>query len=320
MNIHNFYILIFNYKIKFKIFINLFFIIIVILLITSLFSKLFINNISANNIIKDYQIEKISSNKFKNVNTIFVGDSSGGNAINSSFFNELSGLKSENLCLTGSWGIVGSLGIIKKAYIENPNIKNIIIIQTLNIWNRSYPKESIFKLFQITDWFEYITLSEILKYYLNFKEIFWNLKKIFSTDQNKNNHKIDLTHDYLLQNEKKYSNGMKEISKNYNMNKVKVSEDKKKELNMLENFCKENSLNCLFLNGPIHYDIIENSRDFIQYKINVIDNQFLYIKYFPNIISYKNNEMGDSADHIDVKIKNKSTLDYYELIKNDLIF
>ena len=146
------------------------------------------------------------------------------------------------------------------------------------------------------------------------------MKKIFYTDQNKNNHKIDLTHDYLLQNEKKYSNGMKEISKNYNMNKVKVSEDKKKELNMLENFCKENSLNCLFLNGPIHYDIIENSRDFIQYKINVIDNQFLYIKYFPNIISYKNNEMGDSADHIDVKIKNKSTLDYYELIKNDLIF
>jgi DNA polymerase-3 subunit alpha len=37
-----------------------------------LFLKLFINNISANNIIKDYQIEKISSNKFKNVNTIGV--------------------------------------------------------------------------------------------------------------------------------------------------------------------------------------------------------------------------------------------------------
>ena len=45
---------------------------------------------------------------------LFCGDSSLGNSIDKRFFNKISNLKSENLSLTGSYGIAGSLGIIKR--------------------------------------------------------------------------------------------------------------------------------------------------------------------------------------------------------------
>lgn len=294
-------------------------VIIVSVLLSSFILKLIISeDLSNNSVIKNYQIKKINSIEFKKIDTIFVGDSSGGNAINAKFFNELSGLNTKNLCLTGSWGIIGSLGIIKRAYEKNPNIKNIIIIQTLDIWDRGYPKESIFKLFPINDFLKHLSMSDIFRYYFNPKQIIRSLKFFFN--YNSNLLQIDSENDYLLQNKEKYSNAMKIVNNSSSLNKVILSEDKKKELKMLENFCQENSINCIFLNGPVHHQLIKNSTIFMKYKNNVIDSQFSYIKYLPNIISYKNNEMGDSLDHVDVKFKHQSTLDYYELIKSYLIY
>lgn len=316
MNFQNFYTLIF--KLKAKVFINLFLLTILTILIISLLLKIFVEKTSDNNLIKNYQIEKINSIEFKNINTIFVGDSSGGNAINAQYFDKLSGLSSANLSLTGSWGIIGSLGIIEKAYEKNPSLKNIVIIQTLSIWDRKFPTESIFKLFKMEDFLKYLNIREIFAYYFNPKEIRWNLISLFNTKYN--SEKIDLQFDYLLQNKNKYSNGKKEITKDLSLNHLILSESKKNELKELEKFCLDNSINCIFLNGPIHRDLLNNSTKFIEHKNNVIDKQFSYIKYFPNILSYENHEMGDSPDHIDTKIKNNSTLDYYDLIKKHLIY
>lgn len=319
MNFQNFYTLIFNRKTKTKRFVILYLFIIFSILCLSFILNRLDFDITDNDNVKNYQLGKINSKKFETIDTIIVGDSSGGNSLNSNYFNNLTGLKSENLCLTGSWGIVGSLGIAKKAYEKNKNIKNIIIIQTLDIWNRSFSKESILELFPYSEIIKELDHNSILGYFFNPKEIWWHLKfigKSLSSDEKSK--QIDFPNDYLLQKENKYSNGKSIIKDGKNFNYVFLSKAKLKELNMLEEFCKKNSLNCIFLNGPIHNDIIKNSSKFINYVNRDIKNQFSYIKYYPKIFAYENYKMGDSPDHMDVKYKNESTLNYYNLIKNSL--
>lgn len=319
MNFQNFYTLIFNPKITTKNYVIFYIFIIIALLFLSFVLNRLNFDITDNDVVKNYQLSKINSKKFETVDTIIVGDSSSGNSMNSAYFDKLSGLKSENLSLTGSWGIVGSLGIAQKAYEKNKKIKNIIIIQTLDIWNRSFSKESILELFSFSQIFKNLNKNSIIGYYFNPKEIWWHLKfikkELFDSGLSK---QIDLNNDYLLQKKDKYSNGKSIIKEGTTLDNIKISDAKLHELNMLENFCKKNSLNCIFLNGPIHNDIIKNSSKFITYLNSDIKNQFSYMKYYPEVFSYKNYKMGDSHDHMDVKYKNEATLNYYNLIKRDL--
>lgn len=319
MNFQNFYTLIFNPKITTKNYVIFYIFIIIIVLFLSFSLNLLNFNITDNDIVKSFQLNKINSKDFKTINTIIIGDSSGGNSMNSTYFDKLSGLKTANLSLTGSWGIVGSLGIAQKAYEKNKNIKNIIIIQTLDIWNRSFSKESILELFSFSQIFKNLDKNSIIGYYFNPKEILWHLKFIkkdlfdggLSTQ-------VDLNNDYLLQKKDKYSNGKLIIREGRSFDNIRISDAKLRELNMLESFCKKNSLNCIFLNGPINYDIIKNSSNFLNYVNTDIKKEFSYIKYYPEVFSYKNYKMGDSHDHMDIKYKNEATLNYYNLIKRDL--
>ena len=35
---------------------------------------------------------------------------------------------------------------------------------------------------------------------------------------------------------------------------------------------------------------------------------------------YEQNKIGDSYDHVDIKYKNESTLDYFKLLQNELVY
>ena len=157
-------------------------------------------------------------------------------------------MTSENLCLTASFGIVGSLGIIKKAFKENSKIKNVIIIHAIDIWRRPFPKESILELFSIEDKFKYLYHSSIINYYLNLKEILWNLKYLLGISNPY--WELDIKNDYIKQNKSKYSNG-KKFKAGTNLNWIKLSDDKRRELKMLESYCSKNSINCIFL--TVHF-------------------------------------------------------------------
>ncbi|MBT5539932.1 MAG: hypothetical protein HOK29_13465 [Candidatus Marinimicrobia bacterium] len=317
MSFLNFCISIFSFKITPKYFVLNFLATLIFLFLVAFILKQLDFKITNNDIIKSYQIEKIKSKKFQEINTIFVGDSSGGNAINNVYFNKLSDLKSENLCLTGSWGLNGSLGIIKKAFEKNKNIKNIIIIQTLDIWEREYSKESILELFTLNEQFQLLDNISIISNLFNLKEIWWHLKYITTKDKLQ---KIDLENDYLLQREEKYSNNKLYIKDHENFNKIKISQSKNKELKMLEVYCKDNSLNCIFLNGPIHKNFLTRSIEFKKYINSKIEKQFSHIKYYNDLFIYEQNKIGDSYDHVDIKYKNESTLDYFKLLQNELVY
>ncbi len=321
MNFLNSCILIFKKRINNKIFVKSILLILVVIYLISFILNRMDLSMTDNDVIRNYQLEKIDSSNFSNINTIIIGDSSGGNAIDSKLFSELSGLNTKNICLTGSWGLVGSLGILKKSIEKNENIKNIIIIHTLDIWEREFPKESILELFTLSDILEnkYVDNNAIFGFLFNPKEIFWHAKIAKKTffDSEINN-LIDYENDYIKQGESKYSNGKKHIKQNYSFDNLRFSESKILELNYLQNYCLSKNLNCIFVHGPIHEQVSKNSTQYINY-LNTNLKKLIKIKYYLNVFSYPNSKMGDSHDHIDVEFKKESTRDYFNLIKKDLI-
>ena len=315
MDFQNSYILIFNKKINSKKFVKLFsFTIFIIIFLSFILNRLNLP-INSNNLILNYQLEKINSKEFKKIKTIIIGDSSAGNGIDAKYFSLLSGLNTSNLSLTGSWGIVGSTGILKNAIEKNSNIKNVIIMHTLDIWDRPFAKESVLRLFSIKEIKDILGIENYLAFLFNPKEIKWTFyylsDLIFSR---KKLDIVDLNYDYLMQDNKKYSNN-KRFYKNQDLNNITVSNDKLKELRLLEKECITNDLNCIFVNGPMHKDVIKNSNKLKEYIKNKLPEKFQNIKYYNDILYFENYKMGDSLDHIDPNFKKESTLKYYNLLK-----
>jgi hypothetical protein len=278
-------------------------------------------SITNNDVIRIYQLNKINSDDFNDIETIIVGDSSGGNAINKKTFTELSRTKTENLTLTGSWGLLGSNGIIKRVISKNKNIKNIVIIQTFDIWHRKKSNESIIELYSLKDVINETGLASLIGYYTNPKEIWWHIKffvKKYILNDFSSLEKIDLQHDYILQAEAKYSNNQQQI-KNERIGRIKLSADKRYELSSLEETCKKHSLNCILVNGPIHSEFVNNSKSIVDMNLSEVKDQIKFIKYYDKIFSYPSRKIGDSIDHMDVKFKDESTTDFYNLLKNDLL-
>lgn len=316
MNSLSSYISIFRIDVNKSLFVKLFLGTVIFIFCLSFFLNKINLGVSENEIIKSYQMSKINNKKFKGIENIIIGDSSAGNAISSRYFKKLTGERTANLALNGSWGIAGSLGMLKKAYEKNPNLKNVVIMQTLDIWRRAYPYEAIFKLYSFNEIINEVGLYKFIIYSFNPKVIWWNAKNIlknligFKTI-------IQISADYVMQDEEKFSNDKKELNTNLTLNGADISSDKLKEIEDLQNFCMEKKLNCTFTHGPIHENINKNSQAYIN-EVNKVLKEKLKINFVDNVFSYKNGMMGDSLDHIDFKYKEQVTQEYYNQLKKYL--
>lgn len=314
MNFLNSYILISNKKFV-QILVLLIFI---IFIISGLLNKLDIT-LTGNDLLKTYQLSKIKDDDFKNISTLILGDSSAGNAINANYFTELSNTNTLNLSLNGSWGLNGSFGILQQSLSKNKTIKNVIIIHTLDIWTREFSKKSIMELFPFFEAQNYLDLKFLLSNLFNPNEIIWHLKYFFKYlngfDLKRN---LDYENDYVLQSKKKYSNESRRINDDSFLDKFSISDDKLKELDLLQKICIKNKLNCIFLNGPIHEKVMTQSSEYLKHLKIRVQPQFK-IKYLNEIFTYPKKYIGDSSDHIDVKYKNEVTRDYYNYLKQYII-
>lgn len=310
MNFQNSYISIFNNRcIHPKIFVKRFFCLVLFFLILSVILKYLDINMNSNDLIKNYQLKKINSVKMNNVETIIVGDSSSGNAINAKLFSKLSKSNTISLSLTGSWGIIGSLGILKLAYEKNPKIKNVIIMQTLDIWNRPFVKNSIHEFFPLNERLKYLDIRSVINDEINVKELKWFYEYVLKKIKGKEFTTIDYSSDYLSQKKKKIFNSFGSLEK--------ISEGKVKEFKMLEEFCSSQNLNCIYVNGPMHQGVIDESNEFlVNYKNFTKDFK---IRYVNKIFYYVDEKIGDSEDHILPQYKNEVTKEYYKIIKKLLI-
>jgi hypothetical protein len=82
-----------------------------------------------------FQNEKIASLPDGSIDTVFIGDSSLGNAIDAKLFDRLLNTRSVNLALTGSFAFGGGLVLLNKI-AKNQPIKNVVLFYTIDAMAR----------------------------------------------------------------------------------------------------------------------------------------------------------------------------------------
>ncbi len=262
--------------------------------------------------------------------TVIVGDSSVGNSIDSVYFSNLSNQSTQNLALTGDFGLVGTFEMMTRALEKNPELKNIIIIQTLDIWRRPFSKEGIFefgdlKLLDVWDsYFSSNPYLEYLEYSTQVKNILelgrYVLEKTFFSRllfDPAHKASINIEHDYLRQGQKTYANGQLFIKEDAHLEN-NIDPSNREIFHLMDIWCGEKQINCLYLNGPIHETLFLNSSSLIQ-NINQSLADSKNIKIFPQVLFYENGKIGDTLEHVDVPFKKQSTQDYFELLKTSLV-
>jgi|CXWL01.1.fsa_nt_gi hypothetical protein len=260
-----------------------------------------------NDQIRIYQLEKLERDK--GINLLIVGDSAAGNAVDAEQFGVLTGTKALNVALTGSFGIEGSLGMVRQALRLGQPIRYVVIIQTLDIWHRPFSEEGVFDTSQ---GLEGCVIKEICdnpmsvtKYLLNPKEIFWFFRHLVSPLR-----PLEVENDYRRQHPDTFMNGKKVLSGDSALSPY-VDPGKKEAYRAFDLLCKELGLICVYMHGPLHADVGEASGEAL---LNV--NQVLLgshsIRVDPSVPLFEGSMMGDTTDHIAPPFKKVTTKVYAE--------
>lgn len=283
------------------------------------------NNISLitknTNAVLKYQNAKIYDPKNTDVETIIIGGSSAGNAINAKLFSELSGQKTLNLALVGSFGTEGNIMMAQKAVRQFPNLKNIIMIQSLDIWRRPFSYQGVYSamgsLHDIMLFPEDLQLvQKYFGYLFNTKIFFWWARdELLSLIGRKPEHitTIDADNDYLLQYADKYSNGGKTAEIDHRIENSFNNLDKQKAFKSLDRFCGSLKQHCFFMHGPSIETLTANSSEEIE-RINNFISGATSIRIMTQIFSYPPSMMGDSGDHMSPEFKAESTHKYFSIL------
>jgi hypothetical protein len=266
------------------------------------------------------RLAKIRDIAYRETDTIFVGDSSCGNAIHEAQFSRLSGHKTENLCLSGSYGIIGSLNMLRRVREASPELKNVVLMHTPDIWHREFSYRGFFKT--AYPW-EVLSLSSMF----NFGERVASryLGKLFETyyssslmtDLFKNiirgkNYwkKYTPDTDYIVQGNKRFSDGLKTLKPTARLGR-KIIPEKVRAYYLFDRYCRDERLNCIFVHGPLHQTSAGNSGKTFR-KLEEVLSATGQMKPVLTVFSYPNHMMGDSDDHVAPAFIKTSTRDYYQ--------
>ncbi|MCB8942190.1 MAG: hypothetical protein H6658_00295 [Ardenticatenaceae bacterium] len=266
------------------------------------FKALFLDEAYTYQVLYHYQLQKLATER--TFETIVVGDSSGGNAIDAEYFSELTGTETVNLALNGLYGYAGSYNMIRKALEASPNLKNVIVVQSADMMQRPisyqgylYSSASFQDVWEeglneplITAFFDSILSS------IGTNAIITDIK----------GHARPIVNDYVVQE------GSIESPEIFEWNAGKVKEDKLLFLIKIRQLCEERDLNLIYVHGPLWEPIALASEEYFDEVERLIKAQNIVM--IDEVIPIKTEDLGNTIDHVVPDVKPIYTERYAEAV------
>ena len=272
-----------------------------------------------NDLILRHQIDKIDRlvTSGDQLDFAVLGDSSAGNGIAADVLERISGRRVENFALTGSFGLAGSLHLLRQLH-ERHGVNHFFLIHSPDIWGRILQKEAIFKLMPLESLAEYAGLIdgnpnwEFFKYLLNPQRLADAARYLYggvvrSVKGGKPHSRID--GDFLAQSEETFANGKKHLESS--MEWRTLSLHKLHELHLLQRYCVENKLKCVLMSGPVHESAYIDLQERMARAFGVLDLSNEYFRIDMSVHAFPDAWMGDTVDHVDVNQKPVTTRVYW---------
>ena len=263
----------------------------------------------------NYQLAKIE--EVSNIDLAIVGDSSGGNAINSQLLGEQLGMKAISLSLTGAFSYGGSYIMARKAIQKGA--KTVVLMHTMDMLTRPLYQDHRAGVFLIRSFSDLLDLSDNLHHILNLylsrdivataiKQTFkhWKGNKAHEEDERSQPH----LYDYIKQGAPLEAHQI-DIQLSENM----INESKLYYLNKTAELCTARKVRCYYSYGPIHHSFCKQNRPYLIRSNALIRSSGLQLlSEQPYCI--EDRMVGDSEDHIIPQLKHLSTQYYGELLSS----
>src|SRR3989344_1985776 len=267
---------------------------------------------TSNDVIRQYQMQKIQASA--PVNIIIVGDSSAGLGIDAGEFSKIIGQPTLNLALTGSFGIAGSYNVMRHAVAKHP-VKTVIFMHTLTTWKTPFSTqgflESLDKL-PIGDmqnaYKRKNAYADILQAALNPQEILWYIQHLRGSSAPL----PVIGDDYFVQHDDQFSNGKKTDPGIFIAPRVERSN--RAALTVIGTYCTSHAIQCLIVHGPILSLVYDRSRPAIK-RIEERIQQVTGVVFVPFVSSVPIEYMGDTVEHVAPAYKKEMTRRYAETLK-----
>ncbi len=238
---------------------------------------------------------------------VMLGDSSLGNSVDETLFSSLTGQPAHNLALTGSFGYAGSYNLLRRAY-KNHGVRVFLIMNTLEMMQRDIAQTGEVLTRPPGERSGYETLQLGLHNYGI--ETLW---RIIKRRINKPAAAyFSFENDYIPQ--RTGADSQKWTAKPWVLEKSAIKPGKTLYLRKILAYCKAHDLVCLFAHGPYWEDVCKTSRSYIEDVASIFRHEnAILINPQPFCLAAK--KLGDTPDHINPRLKEKSTKWYAELVK-----
>jgi hypothetical protein len=265
-------------------------------------------------LVYSYQLDKLE-HATGDVATIFVGDSSLGNAIDAKLFGELEGAPAMNLALTATYGYSGSYNMLRRA-LTRLHPRNVVVVQAADLPKREASNLAAMLLGeeaarQASAW-ERVTSPIAAS--LEYVELIYNvdsLKRALAYTFAPSHTAPQFADDYPMQHGQ-----FKPTADTVARETLQPGVDKRKlpYLGRIAALCREEHLNCIYAHGPLYGDLCAPSRAYLdEASATIRDAGLEVVPGTPLCLSAE--QVGDSIYHASPAYKAQATREYYRLLK-----
>jgi hypothetical protein len=259
---------------------------------------------ASNRSVLDYQLDKVD--QAGRVDIIFVGDSSLGNAINAKLFSSLSGAKTLNLALSGTYGVGASYNMIRQSFeVNHPRVA--IVMQSLKTMKRPEAAAGYFFTTDHPDWAD-LSPVELAKVYLSYRAASETLSEIRRNGLTRLATTIE--GDYIAQ-QIRDPNRLKPVAEAAQEPLLPgmISREQLRFIKRIGEYCKAQGITCLYASGPI-YDGYCKTAAYRTALDNAIEAAGVtVVKGTPFCVPI--DQLGDAVDHVAPSLKEEYTRRYY---------
>ena len=259
-----------------------------------------------------YMFQRAKINAATSVHTIFVGDSSLGNAFDARHWSMRTGQPALNLALTGAFGYGGSLNMIRHV-LERERPRRVVIVQTLDMLTRGISHRGYLhttdRLFPL----DVVPLSVMVDAYLNLDTALSVMKKVSFQTVSPN---LDPVRDYIRQNRPLATRPS--FVRRYCLLQFEagaINPDSLFYLRQIAALCQAEKLDCVYAHGPIVDAYCASSADYLRAANALIESTGLRV--VPGTpVCMPLADAGDSEDHVRPDLRADYTEKYLALINS----
>jgi hypothetical protein len=244
--------------------------------------------------------------------TVFLGDSSLGNAISAAHWQELSQRSALNLALTGSYGYAGSYNFLRRI-LQRGHPRNVVIVQTADMPTRNTSARA----FELTkpEAGAFQRLSERWAETMNFTQLRAALTSRWSSGAEQGpappseEEANPIVNDYIKQ-----LAPVPPARQKKTLDPRRISRSKMEYLYQIVALCEKEQLNCVYAYGPLSQLTCQMSSRYFGPASQAIRASGIRLAA-DRPFCMEPEAMGDSVDHVRPERKASMTERYYELLK-----